>query len=89
VTAVRRSVIAVDVEPTQPTRSADQTHVMNRSTAMQLMHEDLARAHAAQRLEEAVRRERAHRLVAAHRAHRRAEQAALRARRLLASAVVG
>jgi len=56
---------------------------------MQLMHEDLARAHAAQRLEEAVRRERAHRLVAAHRAHRRAEQAALRARRLLASAVVG
>jgi hypothetical protein len=52
---------------------------------MQLMHEDLARAHAAQRLEEAVRRERAHRLVAAHRAHRRAEQAASRARRLLAS----
>jgi hypothetical protein len=52
---------------------------------MQLMHEDLARAHAAQRLEEAVRRERAHRLVAAHRAHRRAEQAVARARRLLAS----
>ena len=56
---------------------------------MHLMHEDLARAHSAQRLEEAVRRERMHRLVVAHRAQRRAEQAALRARRLLASAVVG
>ena len=56
---------------------------------MHLMHEDLARAHSAMRLEEAVRRERMHRLVVAHRAHRRAEQAALRARRLLASAVVG
>jgi hypothetical protein len=55
---------------------------------MQLMHEDLARAHSALRLEEAVRRERAHRLVAAHRASRRAEEAALRARRLLALAVV-
>jgi len=85
VSARRSSVIAADVEPTEPTRSVDQTHVVNRSTEMQLMHEDLARAHAAQRLEEAVRRERAHRLVAAHRAHRRAEQAASRARRLLAS----
>ena len=56
---------------------------------MQLMHEDLARAHSQHRLEDALRRERAHRLVAAHRAARRAEQAALRARRLLASAVLG
>ena len=55
---------------------------------MQLIHEDLARAHAAQRLEEAVRRERRQRLVAAHRASRRAEQAALRARRLLALVAV-
>ena len=85
----RQSVIAPDVEPTKPTRTVHQTVVLNRSTEMQLMHEDLARAHAAQRLEEAVRRERMHRLVVAHRAHRRAEQAALRARRLLASAVVG
>ncbi len=85
----RQSVLALDVEPTEPTRTVHQTHVLNRSTEMQLMHEDLARAHAAQRLEEAVRRERQHRLVVAHRAHRRAEQAALRARRLLASAVLG
>jgi hypothetical protein len=85
----RQSVIAPDVELTNPTGTVHQNVVPNRSTEMQLMHEDLARAHAAQRLEEAVRRERQHRLVAAHRAHRRAEQAALRARRLLASAVVG
>jgi hypothetical protein len=84
-----RSVLAPDVEPTEPTRTVHQNVVPNRSTEMQLMHEDLARAHAAQRLEEAVRRERQHRLVVAHRAHRRAEQAALRARRLLASAVIG
>jgi len=50
---------------------------------MFLMHEDMARAHAAQRLEEAARRQRAHRLVAAHRASRRAEEAALRAHHLL------
>lgn len=73
---------------TAPTAPDHQTHILNRSTEMQLMHEDLARAHSALRLEEAVRRERAHRLVAAHRASRRAEEAALRARRLLALAVV-
>ena len=55
---------------------------------MHLLHEDLARAHAAQRLEEAVREQRARRLVAAHRAARRADQAALRARRLLDLAAV-
>jgi hypothetical protein len=80
----------LDAELTAVTSTTDnQTLHLNRSTEMHLMHEDLARAHSALRLEEAVRRERAHRLVVAHRAHRRAEQAALRARRLLASAVVG
>lgn len=88
-TTRRTSAHLLEAEVTHPTRTVHQTHVLNRSTEMQLMHEDLARAHAAQRLEEAVRRERAHRLVAAHRAHRRAEQAAARARRLLASAVLG
>lgn len=66
----------------------DQTAHLNRSNEMQLMHEDLARAHTQYRLEEAVRRERRYRLVAAHRANRRAEQAAARARRLLALAAV-
>ena len=80
----------LDAELSPMTSTNDhQTLHLNRSTEMHLMHEDLARAHSAQRLEEAVRRERLHRLVVAHRAQRRAEQAALRARRLLASAVVG
>ena len=72
-----------------PITADQQTYDVNRRTQMQLMHEDLARAHAAQRLEEAIRRQRAHRLVAAHRAARRAEKAAMRARRLLALAVAG
>lgn len=72
---------------TDPTAPDHQTQILNRSTEMQLMHEELARAHAAHRLEEAIRRERMHRLVRAHRASRRAEEAALRARRLLAVAV--
>ena len=80
----------LDAELTAVTSTTDhQTHHLNRSTEMHLMHEDLARAHSALRLEEAVRRERAHRLVVAHRAARRAEQASMRARRLLASVVVG
>lgn len=74
-------------EVIRPTAPDHQTHILNRSTEMQLMHEDLARAHSAQRLEEAVRRQRAYRLAAAHRASRKAEQAALRARRLLALAI--
>jgi hypothetical protein len=69
-----------------PTAPDHVTHIVNRSTEMQLMHEDLARAHTALRLEEAIRQQRARRLAAAHRAARRAEQAALRARRLLALA---
>ena len=54
---------------------------------MYLLNEDMVRAHSAQRLEEAQRQQRVLRLVAAHRASRRAEEAALRARRLLALAV--
>jgi hypothetical protein len=53
---------------------------------MYLMHEDMARAEQVQRLELARREVRAHRLVAARRAARRAEQAAHRANRLLALA---
>ena len=72
-----------------PAQTVNSSYVVNRSTEMQLIHEDLARAHSQHRHEDALRRERAHRLVVAHRAARRAEQAALRARRLLASAVIG
>lgn len=54
---------------------------------MYLLNEDLARVQHAARLEEAQRQRRAYRLVAARRASRRADEAALRARRLLALAV--
>ncbi|WP_218566198.1 hypothetical protein [Vallicoccus soli] len=51
------------------------------------MHEELARAHSSRLIEEAARERRAARLVAAQRAQRKAERAALRARHLLAIAV--
>lgn len=63
-------------------------NVLNRSKAMQLMHEDMARAHSALRLEELLRHERSRRVVAAHRAQRRAERAVARAERLLSLASV-
>ncbi len=55
------------------------THT-NRSTAMNLMYEDLARAQMSRRLEEAHSRRRGHHVVTARRLSRRAEQAARRAR---------
>jgi hypothetical protein len=61
---------------------------LNRSKAMQLMHEDMARAHSALRLEELLRHERSRRVVAAHRAQRRAERSVARAQRLLALASI-
>jgi hypothetical protein len=50
---------------------------------MHLMNEDMARAHSALRLEELLRHERSRRVVAAHRAQRRAERSVARAQRLL------
>ena len=73
---------AADAAPTIANTS------LNRSKAMLLMHEDLARAHSALRLEELLRHERSRRVVAAHRAQRRAERSVARAQRLLALASV-
>jgi hypothetical protein len=55
------------------------THT-NRSTAMNLMNEELARAHMSARLGEAQELRRGHRVVAARRLSRRAERAAHKAR---------
>jgi hypothetical protein len=73
---------AADAAPTNVNDS------LNRSKAMQLMHEDMARAHSALRLEELLRHERSRRVVAAHRAQRRAERSVARAQRLLAIASI-
>jgi hypothetical protein len=56
----------------------------NRSTEMNLMHEDLARAQMAARLGEAQELRRGHHLVRARRLSRKAERAALQARLALA-----
>jgi hypothetical protein len=57
---------------------------LNRSTKMNLMHEDLARAQMAARLGEAQELRRGHQLAMARRLSRRAERAAREARLALA-----
>ena len=61
------------------TQISQHTHT-NRSTAMNLMYEDLARAQLSQRLAEAHSQRRGHRVVVARRLSRRAERAAQAAR---------
>lgn len=57
----------------------------NRSTKMNLMHEDLARAQMRARLGEAQQLRRGRELVRSRRTSRRAQQAALQARLTLAN----
>ena len=52
-----------------------------------LMSEDLARAHMAERLEQARSRQRGHQLAAARRLSRKAERAAAQARLALARVI--
>jgi hypothetical protein len=59
-------------------------HIVNRSRKMNLIQEDLARAHMSVRLGEAHERRRGHQLALARRLSRRAERAADRARLALA-----
>jgi hypothetical protein len=59
----------------------------NRSTEMELMHENLARAQMSARLGEAQQMRRGHELAKARRLSRRAEKAAQQARLALARAL--
>jgi len=59
----------------------------NRSSAMYLMHEDLARIQMSERLGEAQSERLGRRIVAARRMSRRAERAALQARLVLARSI--
>ena len=59
----------------------------NRSTKMNLMHEDLARAQMHARLGEAHQLRRGHQMALARRLSRKAEQAAQQARLALARAL--
>jgi hypothetical protein len=58
-----------------------------RSNEMELMHEELARAHMAARLGEAQQQRRGHQLARARRISRKAEQASRQARLALARAI--
>jgi hypothetical protein len=58
----------------------DMSHIANRSTKMNLIHEDLARAQLSERLGEAHELRRGHQLARARRLSRRAERAAEQAR---------
>lgn len=58
--------------------------ITNRSETMNLMYEELARAHTSARLGEARQRRRGHQLVMARRLSRRAERAAQEARLAIA-----
>ena len=66
------------------TTTSTQHPITNRSTTMNLMHEELARAHTSARLGEARQRRRGHQLVRARRLSRRAERAAQEARLAIA-----
>ena len=59
----------------------------NRSTEMELMHENLARAQMSARLGEAQQMRRGHQMAKARRLSRKAEQAAQQARLALARAL--
>jgi hypothetical protein len=59
----------------------------NRSSEMNLMHEELARIQMSERLGEAQSERLGRRIVAARRASRRAERAALQARLALARSI--
>ena len=59
----------------------------NRSTEMNLIHEDLARIQMSERLGEAQSERLGRRIVAARRMSRRAERAALQARLVLARSI--
>jgi hypothetical protein len=80
---ITRPMSELSVDPTTDPSRAELPH---RSHAMNLLHEDLARAQIAERLEEAARQRRIHRIQAARRLSRRAERASQRARRALALA---
>jgi hypothetical protein len=63
------------------------TTFKNRSTEMELMHENLARAQMSARLGEAQQMRRGHQMAKARRLSRKAEQAARQARLALARAL--
>ncbi len=80
---MRHDAPARDHRVAEPTSTTEP----NRSTEMQLIHENLARAQMAARLGEAQQRRRGHEVARAARLSRRAERLAQQARLALARAL--
>jgi hypothetical protein len=74
-----RSRHRTDNPSDRTTTTSTQHPIPNRSKTMNLMYEELARAHTTARLGEAQQRRRGHQLVKARRLSRRAELAAQQA----------
>ena len=68
-------------------RWPEEANLVQRSIPMYGMHEELARAHSRERLQQAQQARRGHQLALAQRYGRKAERAALRARLHLARAL--
>jgi hypothetical protein len=75
------------VSPNVTPSTVPSTIEQNRSTAMSLMHEELARAQRSARLGEAQQLRQGHHLARARRLSRKAEEAAQQARLALARAL--
>ncbi|WP_174805655.1 hypothetical protein [Kitasatospora sp. MMS16-BH015] len=72
----------------RPLAQAGELQLPNRTLEMHLLHENLARAHMQERLQEAEHERVGVRVARAARLVRRAERASLRARKALALAVM-
>ena len=77
----------IGTQPNPTKRRQKMTNSFDRSTKMNLIQENLARAHMNARLEEARTARRGHQLAAARRLSRKAERAAAQARLALARAL--
>ncbi len=80
--------MTITPEPAARTAQTTELLIQNRTLEMHLLHEDLARAHVQQRLQEAEHERLALRAIRAHKLKRRAERASLRARKALAVALM-
>jgi hypothetical protein len=85
---IRRQPASIDRHRAEMTTTFTDDHIANRSIEMQLMHEAMARAHCQARHESLSAELRVARLRALQRRARRAEQAGMRVRRLMAVAVL-
>lgn len=76
------------IDPTVRAEQTTELQIQNRTLEMHLLHENLARAHMQERLQEAEHERMGVRVARAAKLKRRAERASMRARKALALAVM-